>query len=63
MNFNLSLTKEQLDIISRALIEAPYRVVAHLIQNINEQLQNQLVKESDISERTKEEEESIAAMV
>jgi hypothetical protein len=41
MKFNLSLTKEQLGIINAALMEAPYRIAAPLIQDINSQIQRQ----------------------
>ena len=42
MNFNISLTKEQLNIVNLALMEVPYRLAAPLIQEINTQIQNQL---------------------
>lgn len=41
MKFNLSLTKEQLSIVNAALMEAPYRIAAPLIQDINAQIQRQ----------------------
>lgn len=41
MKFNLSLDKEQLDIINRSLIEIPFRVAAPLIADINSQIQRQ----------------------
>lgn len=41
MKFNLSLTKEQLSVVNDALIEAPYRIAAPLIQDINAQIQRQ----------------------
>jgi hypothetical protein len=39
--FNLSLTKEQLGIINAALMEAPYRIAAPLVQDLNLQIQRQ----------------------
>lgn len=38
---NLSFTQEQLGVINAALMEAPYRVAAPLIQDINSQIQRQ----------------------
>lgn len=41
MKFNLSLNKEQLGIINAALMEAPYRIAAPLISELNVQIQRQ----------------------
>lgn len=41
MKFNLSLNKEQLGIINAALMEAPYRIAAPLINELNVQVQRQ----------------------
>lgn len=41
MKFSLSLTKDQLSVINAALMEAPYRIAAPLIQDINAQIQHQ----------------------
>ena len=38
---NLSFTQEQLSIINAALMEAPFRIAAPLIQDINLQIQRQ----------------------
>lgn len=42
--YTLKLTKDQLNIINMALIELPFKVVANLINDINEQL---IVKEDE----------------
>ena len=42
--YTLKLTKDQLNIINMALIELPFKVVANLINEINEQL---IVKEDE----------------
>jgi len=39
--FNLKLTPEQLQVISAALSEMPYRLAAPLIDEINRQLRQQ----------------------
>lgn len=41
MKITLSLTQEQLSVINAALMEAPYRIAAPLIQDINMQIQRQ----------------------
>lgn len=41
MKFNLSLTKEQLAVINSALMEAPYKIAAPLLQELNAQIQRQ----------------------
>jgi hypothetical protein len=45
MKITLSLSNEQLSIINLALIEAPYKTVAPLINEINIQIQTQLKTE------------------
>lgn len=42
---NLEFTDQEMMIINSALVEMPYRVVAPLIKNINEQLAQQQDKE------------------
>lgn len=42
--YTLKLTKGQLNIINMALIELPFKVVANLINDINQQL---IVKEDE----------------
>lgn len=39
MKINFSFTKEQLAVINSALMEAPYKLAAPLIQDINTQIQ------------------------
>jgi len=43
----IELNDQQLQVLSAALIEIPYRIAAPLISHINQQIQNQ--KESDSS--------------
>ena len=40
--FSISLTDEELKLLSTALIELPFKLVAPLINKINQQLQSQL---------------------
>jgi hypothetical protein len=47
--FNLKLTPEQLQIISAALVELPFKMAAPLIDEINKQLrQQQSESENDL---------------
>lgn len=41
MNFELTFTTAELDILQAALIELPFKVAAPLINNLNEQIQRQ----------------------
>lgn len=55
MKFNLSLTKDQLAIVNAALMEAPYRIAAPLIQEINKQIQHQFntAKSNELTDEDK----------
>lgn len=39
--FKITLTAQQLDIIGKLLGEAPYRIVAPIVQTINQQIEQQ----------------------
>lgn len=42
MTFNIQLSGQELELIGKLISEHPYKLVAPLIQNINEQIQEQL---------------------
>lgn len=43
----IELNEQQLNILSAALVELPYRISAQLINHINNQIQQQCVSEFD----------------
>ena len=47
MKFNILLDEQQLNLLSDALIELPYKTVAQLILDINIQIQEQMKNTSD----------------
>ena len=47
MIYTLELTQEQLNIISIALGEIPFKIVAPLVENINKQLIEQQAKKEE----------------
>lgn len=48
--FTLTLSKDQLQVLSEGLIEMPYRKSAPLIDSINKQIQTQLAAEQPATE-------------
>ncbi len=45
MNFNLTLTEQDMQILNNALVEQPFKHVVGLIQKINQQVNAQVTKE------------------
>ena len=43
--YKLTFTQEQMSLLNQALIEMPFKVVALLIQDINQQIQSQLAEQ------------------
>ena len=52
MKYQLVLTQDALRILSDALIEMPFRVVAPLISDINSQIAAQIKEADDVSPTT-----------
>lgn len=46
-SFTLTFTTQDLDILSKSLVELPFKIAAPIIDNINKQIQEQLAAESD----------------
>lgn len=44
-NINITLSHEQLDILSKVIVELPYKVAAPLIEHINKEIQKTLIRE------------------
>lgn len=49
-SFTITLTKDQLQVLSEGLVEMPYRKSAPLIDIINKQIQTQLAAEQPAAE-------------
>ncbi len=47
MEFQLTLTQEDLNVLKAALQEMPYRIVAPLLSKLEAQLQSQVKKEKE----------------
>lgn len=49
-NINITLSHEQLDILSKVIVELPYKVAAPMIEHINKEIQKNFDKRVDEQE-------------